>query len=375
MPAARGRRALLIRLRTGAPVAVGARPRGRCPACCDSATPKWTSWSADDGLQHLRPGARRGGAGVRRARRRQRLLLPAGPLREPVPDQVPARRPRALQRAAAQHRRCPATGARRRLAGVVPLRDWWPASRAARGAGRPCGAGTPAGRCRHRPARALLRHAARGRAEPSWRSPLPDHHDHVPPPGRPAPRGRADRKGRGEAHPAARRRPHAVWVAARLRILPEPAFAGASCRDACASTLTRPWTTACSTCWSARCARARCSCPRRAGAPELVACPADRLAFPVRDGIPVMLESEARALRPRDRRTDALYPGDELHRPDPGPAGLDAACPKSRWPTSPAADGGARGPARRAVGGRSGGGRRRPPRIVAACAAHGVQRC
>lgn len=25
-------------------------------------------------------------------------------------------------------------------------------------------------------------------------------------------------------------------------------------------------------------------------------CPADRLAFPVRDGIPVMLESEARAL-------------------------------------------------------------------------------
>ena len=30
---------------------------------------------------------------------------------------------------------------------------------------------------------------------------------------------------------------------------------------------------------------------------ELV-CPADRLAFPVRDGIPVMLESEARSLDP-----------------------------------------------------------------------------
>ncbi len=30
---------------------------------------------------------------------------------------------------------------------------------------------------------------------------------------------------------------------------------------------------------------------------ELV-CPADRLAFPVRDGIPVMLESEARAFDP-----------------------------------------------------------------------------
>jgi uncharacterized protein YbaR (Trm112 family) len=27
-----------------------------------------------------------------------------------------------------------------------------------------------------------------------------------------------------------------------------------------------------------------------------LACPADRLAFPVRDGIPVMLENEARSL-------------------------------------------------------------------------------
>lgn len=32
--------------------------------------------------------------------------------------------------------------------------------------------------------------------------------------------------------------------------------------------------------------------------PELV-CNADRLAFPIRDGIPVMLESEARALDDR----------------------------------------------------------------------------
>lgn len=34
-------------------------------------------------------------------------------------------------------------------------------------------------------------------------------------------------------------------------------------------------------------------------AAELV-CEADRLAFPIRDGIPVMLESEARALPERD---------------------------------------------------------------------------
>jgi uncharacterized protein len=35
----------------------------------------------------------------------------------------------------------------------------------------------------------------------------------------------------------------------------------------------------------------------RQHAAELV-CPADRLAFPVRDGIPVMLEGEARTLDP-----------------------------------------------------------------------------
>ena len=34
-----------------------------------------------------------------------------------------------------------------------------------------------------------------------------------------------------------------------------------------------------------------------AGCQELV-CRADRLAFPVRDGIPLMLEAEARALEP-----------------------------------------------------------------------------
>jgi uncharacterized protein YbaR (Trm112 family) len=41
--------------------------------------------------------------------------------------------------------------------------------------------------------------------------------------------------------------------------------------------------------------------------PAELACPADRLAFPIRDGIPVMLETEARNL-------DAPA--------DPGPAGM-----------------------------------------------------
>jgi len=34
--------------------------------------------------------------------------------------------------------------------------------------------------------------------------------------------------------------------------------------------------------------------------PTELVCPADRLAFPIRDGIPVMLETEARRLEPED---------------------------------------------------------------------------
>ncbi len=36
--------------------------------------------------------------------------------------------------------------------------------------------------------------------------------------------------------------------------------------------------------------------PAAADQPAELQCPADRLGFPIRDGIPVMLESEARAL-------------------------------------------------------------------------------
>jgi len=34
--------------------------------------------------------------------------------------------------------------------------------------------------------------------------------------------------------------------------------------------------------------------------PTELVCPADRLAFPIRDGIPAMLESEARRLEPTE---------------------------------------------------------------------------
>jgi uncharacterized protein YbaR (Trm112 family) len=37
-----------------------------------------------------------------------------------------------------------------------------------------------------------------------------------------------------------------------------------------------------------------------AKAQQLLVCRADRLAYPIRDGIPVMLEEEARALEPMD---------------------------------------------------------------------------
>lgn len=36
------------------------------------------------------------------------------------------------------------------------------------------------------------------------------------------------------------------------------------------------------------------------GQPFELQCPADRLGFPIRDGIPVMLESEARAIEPTE---------------------------------------------------------------------------
>lgn len=39
------------------------------------------------------------------------------------------------------------------------------------------------------------------------------------------------------------------------------------------------------------------------GRPRELLCAADRLAYPVRDGIPVMLENEARALAPDEEVT------------------------------------------------------------------------
>ncbi len=113
---------LLIRLRTGAPVQVGRDRVAAARALC-AAHPEVDILVADDGLQHLRLARdaqlivfdeRGAGNG---------LLLPAGPLREPLPREAPPRtwcsttRPR------------PAPPGRRsgaaRLAGAVPLAAWW----------------------------------------------------------------------------------------------------------------------------------------------------------------------------------------------------------------------------------------------------------
>ena len=51
--------------------------------------------------------------------------------------------------------------------------------------------------------------------------------------------------------------------------------------------------------------------------PEALVCPADRLAFPIRDGMPIMIESEARSLDPA--------PADAPAAPPAGAAGGDAA--------------------------------------------------
>ena len=53
---------------------------------------------------------------------------------------------------------------------------------------------------------------------------------------------------------------------------------------------------ACSRSWPARCARAR-SVPQ---GEQVLVCRMDRLAYPIRDGVPVMLEEEARQLAADD---------------------------------------------------------------------------
>ncbi|MBX3634890.1 MAG: tetraacyldisaccharide 4'-kinase [Rubrivivax sp.] len=174
--AAVGDEPLLIRRRSGVPVWVG-RDRVAAARALRAAHPEVDLIVADDGLQHRRLARdaecvvfdeRGAGNG---------LLLPAGPLREPLPHRLPARR-LVLYTGGAASTALPGALAQRRLAQAWPLAAWW------RGQG---GAAVPLQALQGRP---LV--AAAGIAAPQKffamldaaglrfeALPLPDHHDHA----------------------------------------------------------------------------------------------------------------------------------------------------------------------------------------------------
>ncbi len=165
---------LLIRRRSGAPVAVAA-DRVAAARALLSAHPEVDLIVADDGLQHLRLGRdlevvvfdeRGAGNG---------LCLPAGPLREPMPARPPARA-LVLYSAGVASTAWPGDIGRRRLAGLVPLADWWNGAAVDPNAwaalrGRPVVAA--AGLARPQRFFAMLRDQG---LDPRP-CPLPDHHD------------------------------------------------------------------------------------------------------------------------------------------------------------------------------------------------------
>jgi tetraacyldisaccharide 4'-kinase len=114
---------LLIRLRTGMPVMVGRDRVAAARALC-AAYPQVDIIVADDGLQHHRLARdlqiivfdeRGAGNG---------LLLPAGPLREPLPARASART-LVLYNAPRVSTHLSGWLATRRLTGVLALADWW----------------------------------------------------------------------------------------------------------------------------------------------------------------------------------------------------------------------------------------------------------
>jgi tetraacyldisaccharide 4'-kinase len=122
-PAEVGDEPLLIHLRSGAPVAVG-RDRVAAARALLAAHPDLQLLLSDDGLQHWRlPRAlavlvfdERGiGNGH---------LLPAGPLRQPAASTVGPHE-LVLYNAPGASTALPGYLAQRRLAGAVPLADWW----------------------------------------------------------------------------------------------------------------------------------------------------------------------------------------------------------------------------------------------------------
>jgi len=174
--ASAGDEPLLLCLRGGVPVFVG-RDRVAAARALRQRHPEVDIVVCDDGLQHLRL-----------ARNAQVLvfdergagngwLLPAGPLREPMPAQVPVRTA-VLYNATRPSTPLPGHLALRRLAGVVSLADWWQDRQAAPETmsslrGRPVLAA--AGIARPQRFFSMLREAGLDIVEHA----LPDHHDYV----------------------------------------------------------------------------------------------------------------------------------------------------------------------------------------------------
>jgi tetraacyldisaccharide 4'-kinase len=227
---------LLIHLRTGVPVVVGADRAAAARALCQ-AHPEVDLLIADDGLQHHRLhhdlallvfDERGVGNG---------LLLPAGPLREALPARLSPRQ-LVLYNAAAPSTPLPGFTGQRRLHSVMALADWW--------AGQPPPADGGWAALHGRP---LLAAAGLARPEPFFRMlqaqglqisrlPLADHHrlDPLPWPAdttdlvlteKDAVKLRPERAGSTQ-----------VWVA-RLDFQPEPALADAL-RMLCAPFKTTP---------------------------------------------------------------------------------------------------------------------------------------
>ena len=123
LSAAVGDEPLLIHRRTHAPVWVARRRIAAARGLC-AAHPEVDVLVADDGLQHL--GLHRDVQLVVFDERGigNGCVLPAGPLRQPMPAHVPVNS-HVLYNAARASTRWPGALARRRLAGAVLLQDWW----------------------------------------------------------------------------------------------------------------------------------------------------------------------------------------------------------------------------------------------------------
>jgi tetraacyldisaccharide 4'-kinase len=167
---------LLMARRTGVPVWVGRDRVAAARALC-AAHPEVDVLVSDDGLQHHRLARQlqvllfdERGAG-------NRLLLPAGPLRQPLPSALPALPPTwALYNAPAPTTPLPGFVVSRGLAGAITLAEWWrgaaPNPQALRAlAGRPVLA---AAGMAH-PQRFFAMLAQAGLVVRAL--PLPDHHD------------------------------------------------------------------------------------------------------------------------------------------------------------------------------------------------------